>query len=178
MAEVALNSAITSLKDNTVLTKMDEQSNAIYATVATAADTMQRSRQSYDDTTVAMKKLETAASNLDSIAQLQRELAFKGASPAAFLLFAIGGMFVTIGSRSLLKWVQDGDQKRADEHWRNRTELYSSLAIALIEQGVDPGTVLRRLQTAFPISDKEFPVQTPISETLSELVQILKSKSK
>ena len=176
-ASTSLKIAMEQVENNKALSELGEGSKRLFDTISFASDVVSGSKESYDKTKRTLKKLEDATTNLSGIAQLQAELAFKGASPAIFLLLAIGGMFVTFGLSSMLKWVKDMDEKQAGEIWAKRNELYTEISIALVQQGVDPSSVISRLQSAFPTAESEHGgIKFPISETLSEIGKMLNPK--
>lgn len=164
------------LQGNAILTSLSRDSSAVFSTVSNAADVIEKSRSTFESTGNSLKSLESATENLDRLSELQRDLAFKGTSPAALLLLAIAGMFVTLGVRALLKWVQDIDQRRIDSIWRIRTKLYCVVATELLAQGYDPNTLLRRLQSTSQLAEGESSIKSPITETLSELLPAIKQR--
>jgi len=176
-ASTKLNVAVDKLNNNQVLKGLGDGSDKLLETLGYASDIVFNSKESYNKTKQTLKKLEEATENLGGLARLQAELAFKGASPAILLLLAIGGMFVTFGLSSMLKWVKDIDEKQAIDTWARKNQLYTAISASLIQHGVDPAPVLSRLHNAFPTNEAEHAgIKFPISETFNEIGKMIQPK--
>lgn len=171
----ALNAALESQVQNEALNRLSTQSAELFQTVSLASSVIRQSQQTYENTANVLEDLEDGASSLKGLAELQSDLLFRGASPAVLLLLAIGGMFVTFGLTSLLKWVKDGDQTHSELAWHKQARLYAVLASALMERGIDPAPFLSRLQAiSVGVDGEQHAIKTPASETIAEIAKALK----
>lgn len=178
VAEVsaALQAALQAQSDNQSLTELSQRSAELFGTVRLASAVISQSKETYENTAAVLEDLESGAASLRSLADLQADLAFRGASPAVVLLLAIGGMFVTFGLTSLLKWVKDAEAVRTEEAWQRQARMYSILAGGLLERGIDPTPFLGRLQSISINSEGErTTMKTPVSETVTEIARALQS---
>ncbi|MBY5933722.1 hypothetical protein KUV51_11985 [Tateyamaria omphalii] len=171
---VGLQGALLAQSENETLRQLSERSSQLFGTVSSASAVISQSRQTYENTAGVLEDLEGGAASLRGLAELQADLAFRGASPAVVLLLAIGGMFVTFGLTSLLKWVKDAEAVRTEEAWQNQARMYSILASGLLERGIDPTPLLGRLQSISINSEGERAiVKSPVSETIAEIAKAM-----
>lgn len=177
-SRVDLGARIDQLENNGDLASISQTVEQVINPIRISSDVISRTRNAYQETAGALQKLNAATSSVESITELQSSMAARGSAPAVLLLFAIGGMFVTFGLTALLRWLKDIDHTRSVKQWKSETHLYSQIAVALLARGIDPTRILQRLQ-AVPRTGEtkaDGPIKTPVSETLSELVQVLRQK--
>ena len=110
-----------------------------------------------------------------AVGELQSDLAFKGGSPGVLLLFLIGGMLVTVGLTSLLRWLKQREQLQATEYWDRRADVYTTLATEMLVRGLDPVPVLRQIHAAHPETpNDQHDVSTPIAEIIRSIATAIK----
>lgn len=173
---VGLQGALQAQSENETLRQLSQRSSQLFSTVSVAARVISDGRQTYENTTQVLDDLESGAASLRGLAELQADLAFRGASPAVVLLLAIGGMFVTFGLTSLLKWVKDAEARRTEIAWQKQARMYTVLAGALLERGIDPTPLLGKLQSISISAEGERTiVKSPVSETVTEIAKTLQS---
>ncbi len=148
------------------------QLEAVTKDVAQNAQNLQSVADSHDNLSAVVQKLK-------DLSVLQAELLYKGASPGLLLVLAIGGMFVTFGLSSWLRWVKLLELNRQDKIWRARNLMYVRLTAAFVEHGINPTPFLMRLQTAFPTEEGEgAAARLPITETIGEIGKMIRDKGK
>ncbi|MCB9831391.1 MAG: hypothetical protein H6807_02880 [Planctomycetes bacterium] len=145
--------------------------------ILTANNHLATSRAFVDDAKEVTSRLRDLEDATKKLVEYQYQVAFEGASPAIWLLFAIGGMFVTFGMTSVLKSVRLLELERAEKTWRRRARGDAVLATALLSVGIDPDVVMRAIHVGLPADDSEsIQVATPISQTIGEIAKAIRAK--
>ena len=172
-----LTTALTKSSDD----KTTDLKNAAVQTlkqISATSHTLDSARDGFTDLTEAMKSIETAATSLEDMAELQAGLAYRGTAPAVIMLFAIGGMFVTFGLSSLLKWIKESERAERLVESRNQRQTMTHLGSVLLANGLDPSAFLDRIQSSAPAPEESQgrSAQLPVSVTLAEITSMLRGK--
>ena len=168
----------------TILQQLDENESikksatGVFDKIASASRVIEQATEGYKKIANATEKIDKAATSLDDISELQAGLAYRGTAPAVIMLFAIGGMFVTFGLSSLLKWMKLWERAEEINENRNNLLLMSELGALLIEHGIEPSSFLDRIQSASTRREENSPSnpQFPISVTLAEIAKMFHGK--
>lgn len=178
----AIDAATKDLK--AVLKQLEEnesiKTNAteVFDKISSASLVIGQATEGYKKIASATEKIDKAATSLDDISELQAGLAYRGTAPAVIMLFAIGGMFVTFGLSSLLKWMKLWERAEELSENRNNLLLMSGLGALLIEHGIEPSSFLDKIQAASTRREDSSPSnpQFPISVTLAEIAKMFHGK--
>lgn len=173
-----LQSALTKYSDDPVTKKIKTESETVFESIANASDVIAEAKTGYEDIVEATSTISDAAKSLDEISELQANLAYRGTAPAVIMLFAIGGMFVTFGLSSLLKWLKLTERAEKLGEERANLLLRSQIGSLLITHGIDPSSFLDRIQgKSSPADDLgSTNPQFPISVTLAEIAKMFNGK--
>ena len=90
------------------------------------------------------------------------------------MLFAIGGMFVTLGLTSLLRWAKLGEDDYLDSRFSRKARLLTDICAALFSVGINPSHLVDRIHVGPDAPNDRTSVTTPqlpLSVTLSELAR-------
>lgn len=176
--KAASDSLKSAAKDFETNETIKNDAATVFDKISAASHVIGEATKGYKKIASATQKIEQAAQSLDDISELQAGLAYRGTAPAVIMLFAIGGMFVTFGLSSLLKWMKLSERAEETGEHRNNLLLMSELGALLIEHGIEPSAFLDRIQSTGAKRDENTPIspQLPVSVTLAEIAKMFNGK--
>lgn len=173
-----LKAALATYADDASTKDLKARAVRMFDLISGASRIIADAKTGYQKIVDATEKVDKAATSLDDISELQAGLAYRGTAPAVIMLFAIGGMFVTFGLSSMLKWMKLSE--RAENLGENRANLLlmSQIGALLISHGLEPGPFLDRIQSSGkPMEDASTTSpQFPVSVTLAEIAKMFNGK--